>query len=499
LLALHLPALVAVGLVDGDGAGRIAAAVVGPLACLWVGTRLRGRAAPVVVTTGLVLCSGALVELADGAPEAHVHPLVLLAFVAVYQDWLPFVWAAVFGVALTAFVAEAPWPWTTAYAGAVVVACTGHVLVWLATDAEQRRSAALAAELARTQSQVEARESVSELFVNLARRNQALLDRQIDLIVSMQEREADPDQLAELFQLDHLATRIRRNAESLLVLSGEEPARRWGRPVAIADVARAAIAEVEEYRRTDIAVDESSALAGRAVADVAHLLAELVENGLQFSPPDCRVRLASAPRPDGGCVLTVEDRGIGLPPADLAAANELLARPPEVDLRLSKRLGFHVVGRLAARYQLRVSLGPTPGGGVTATVVVPPALLSPPEPAVTAPPPPPAPPPPVVRAPGQLRFTTPSLPTVAGRVLTSPAAARPPARPPAPVAAGTDALPRRVPQASINPAILTGEPLAPVAVAGAATTEPRSPEELRATLSRFQEAQARGRKEAGEG
>ena len=308
-----------------------------------------------------------------------------------------------------------------------MVAGFAQVLVWRATENEHGKSIRLARDLARAQVQIEARESVSELFVNLARRNQALLDRQINLLVAMEERQADPDELAELFQLDHLATRIRRNAESLLVLSGEEPARRWGRPVPMAEVVRAAIAEVEDFRRADMDVDEGVAVAGRAVADLAHLLAELVENGLQFSPPESRVRVTSRLRPDGACVIVVEDHGIGMSDADLTAANDLLAHPPEVDLRLSKRLGFHVVARLAARYRMSVRLSATPGGGVTVGVSLPDDLVAreeapiaatetdeaTTEPAATTPAP-------VMAPPRGARPAMPVVPTVAGRPLVDP-------------------------------------------------------------------------------
>lgn len=241
-----------------------------------------------------------------------------------------------------------------AHGAALVAAACGQVLSWRANDAEQRRSAQLAAALARAETQAEERASIGELFVHLARRNQSLLDRQIGLLVQMEEQEADPDALDRLFRLDHLATRIRRNAESLLVLSGEDPPRRWGRPVALADVVRAAVSEVEDYRRTEVAIDDGVGVVGRAVADLAHLVAELVENGLQFSPPETRVRIANLRRPDGGCELRIEDRGIGMAAADRDAANDLLASPPEVDLRVAKRLGLHVVSRLAVRYGVRV-------------------------------------------------------------------------------------------------------------------------------------------------
>lgn len=518
LLGLHVPALAAFGAWRGFGVLELLVAVIGPAALAWVGDSAHDRRlGSAAVAVGLAVSSGVLLHLSDGAAEARFHVFVVVVVVALYQDWVPLFLVTVIGAAPLPWHGGDPGPKPIVHAAAVVAACVGQVLVLRATQREERKNARLAAELARTQSEVEARESASELFINLARRNQALLDRQINLVVAMQEREADPDQLAELFALDHLATRIRRNAESLLVLSGEESPRRWGRPVALADVVRAGIAEVEDYRRADVVVDEAVAVTGRAVADIAHLLAELVENGLQFSPPDTRVRVASTPRADGGCTLTVEDRGIGLPAVDLAGANELLARAPEVDLRLSKRLGLHVISRLAARYGMRVTLAATAGGGTTATVVIPADLLAPAEPVATAP------------ASASTKPRRPALvATVAGRPLAAPTrpiiepalvpptsrrrimAAAPiavpdptPALPAVAAAAAASAqvpapggLPRRVPQASLHPQILSGTGPAPVVPAVPDGARRRSPDEIRSALSRFQAGQQRGREEA---
>ena len=170
--------------------------------------------------------------------------------------------------------------------------------------------------------------------------------------------------LEELFRLDHLATRIRRNAESLLVLSGDDLARRWGKPVPLADVVRAAAAEVEDYRRVEVLVNDHLEVTGRAVADLAHLLAELIENATTFSPPTSEVRVRShlTPGESGAIVVSIEDSGIGMLEDELTRANALLAEAPEVDLGRSTMLGFHVVARLAKRYGLRVRLAPTPGG-----------------------------------------------------------------------------------------------------------------------------------------
>jgi len=224
------------------------------------------------------------------------------------------------------------------------------------------------------------------MLVNLARRNQSLLYRQLEIINQLEDQERDPDALAELFRLDHLATRIRRNAESLLVLSGEGPPRVWSEPVLLLDVVRATIAETEDLDRVAFYLNERLAVAGHTVTDLTHLLAELVENAVRFSPPEASVIIRVRPYPasPGAHVLTVEDCGIGMRPEDLAAANELLANPREIDLSVSRRLGLHVVARLAERHGISVSLLPTPGSGVTAVVVLPSALFAelPPEPAV---------------------------------------------------------------------------------------------------------------------
>ncbi len=259
----------------------------------------------------------------------------------------------------------------------LAVVAAAHRVLWRATQkdhqTDQARRESLVAELAIAEAQVRQREAESSLFVHLAGRNQSLLDHQIGQLVELEQSEPDPDRLAELFRLDHLATRMRRNAESLLVLSGEETARRWGRSVPLADVVRAAVAEVEDFTRVSIVIDENVSLAGRAVADVAHLLAELLENALMYSPPETRVTVRNqlARSGDRACLIAIEDRGIGMSEDAMRAATDLLANPPDVGLEPTSRLGFHVVGRLAKRYHVEASLVSTPGGGVTALVRLP--------------------------------------------------------------------------------------------------------------------------------
>jgi hypothetical protein len=204
-----------------------------------------------------------------------------------------------------------------------------------------------------------------------------MLYRQLEIINQLEESEQDPDALAELFTLDHLATRVQRNAESLLVLSGEPPARVWRDPVPLHDVVRAAIAETEDLERVSVLVDDRPAIAGHSVTDVTHLIAELTENAVRFSPPDTRVRIGMRPdqRRPGGALLTIEDWGIGMKPDDLTTANFILAEAPEIDLAVAQRLGFHVVARLGARHGIQVSLSPTPGSGITAVVALPAELF----------------------------------------------------------------------------------------------------------------------------
>ena len=270
---------------------------------------------------------------------------------------------------------EHPWRWSLIHGGAVLAASVGVVLFWKNTEEEQNRSLALTKQL--TDAEISRRRFTSELLVNLARRNQNLLYRQLDLLNDLEDKERDPDALADLFRLDHLATRIRRNAENLLVLSGEESPRTWREPVALADVMRAAIAEIEDLDRVDESVDEMLSVSGRSVADLTHLFAELLENAVHFSPPGVTVVVRSRPQPaaTGTQLVTIEDWGVGMTPAELAEANEILRHPREVDLSVSQRLGLHVVARLAQRYGISVELTGPPGGGVTAVATLPPSVF----------------------------------------------------------------------------------------------------------------------------
>lgn len=219
------------------------------------------------------------------------------------------------------------------------------------------------------------RKGISDIFVNLARRNQTLLDRQIQFIDRLEENEQDPDQLENLFRLDHLATRMRRNAESLLVLAGAEAPRRRARDVELTDVIRVAVGEVEDFHRVSLVALEEATAVGLAAVDIAHLLAELMENGTQYSPPEWTVDVVGHRGTDGSYVISVTDHGVGMTADRIVDANSLLASPPPVGLALSRSLGFVVAGTLANRHGISVRLAPSASGGIAAEVVLPPSLL----------------------------------------------------------------------------------------------------------------------------
>jgi len=218
------------------------------------------------------------------------------------------------------------------------------------------------------------RRGLSEVFLNIARRSQTLLHRQLALLDKMERHTTDPDELGDLFRVDHLATRMRRHAEDLVVLAGAAPGRGWRVPVPMIDVIRGAVSEVEDYPRVNIVAVEPAAVAGRAVADVIHLLAELIENATSFSPPHTKVHVAGQAVPNG-YAIEIEDRGLGMPPEAIAEANQRLSEPPEFDPANSARLGLFVVAQLGARHGVRVQLRPSPYGGVTAVALLPTALI----------------------------------------------------------------------------------------------------------------------------
>jgi signal transduction histidine kinase len=372
--------------------------------------------------------------------------------------------------------------------------------------------------------QAELRNGVRDLFLGLARRNQALVHRQLTVLDEIERRENDPQELSELFKVDHLATRMRRNAENLIVLSGSVPGRRWRNPVPFVDVVRGAVAEVEDYTRVSVLPIDAAALAGRAVSDVIHLLAELIENAASFSPPYTMVNVGGQ-KVANGFVVEIEDRGLGMKDDELVSANELVRHPPEFNLSSTARLGLFVVGRLAERHNIDVKLRRSPYGGTTAIVLIPSTLVVSDQEAggpVTADPVPSSPPAPIPVGGGKRDDAeTQSLPVVEQRpeldrrprayqplraapppvdqVEAPPPAAMPsqpaqpvqPAQPPAEPAPKLtpSGLPWRVRQASLA-APLREEPPASADPAGGLG---RSPDETRNMMASYQAATRRGR------
>jgi signal transduction histidine kinase len=333
ILLICLAALLTTALVAGHGLWTTVLALVPGLICLvgsrsWADTRGREWLAGGGVAYGLI----AAVTLSRGTAETHLLFLIVIAFVA---------------------------------------ACAAVLLFASRALLEHERTQALTTALA--EAEINRRKLASEVLATLDRRNQSLLYRQLDIINRLAERERDPDALAELLRLDHLATRIRRNSESLLVLTGEEPPSTWSEPVPLLDVVRDAIAETEDLERVAFSLDARLALLGQAAPDVTHLLGELIENAVRFSPPQASAIVRIRPHQPmlGAHVLTIEDSGIGIRPDELKAANQLLAWPREVDLAATRRLGLHVVSRLAARHGIHVLLSRSPGSGVTASVALP--------------------------------------------------------------------------------------------------------------------------------
>jgi len=322
--------------------------------------------------------------------------------------------------------------------------------------------------------QAELRRSVRDVFLSLARRTQALVHRQLTLLDSMERREEDADKLEELFRVDHLATRMRRNAENLIVLSGSTPGRTWRRDVPMVDVVRGAIAEVEDYTRVTVAPIGQVSLAGRAVADVIHLLAELIENALSFSPPHTTVQVKGQ-FVANGYVLEIEDRGLGMSDDERAAANERITEHPEFRLSSTVRLGLYVVSRLTERTGIRVHLKESPYGGSTAVVLIPRELVVPGDEATD----------PDLRSSGRLAA---AVPAASDTVETLPLAAaagpgraverRSTVRAVAPVAATARSEPVPAPDGD-TPATATGAtpPTAPTTATAASAGRPAGPVE----------------------
>jgi signal transduction histidine kinase len=365
--------------------------------------------------------------------------------------------------------------------------------------------------------QANLRKGVNQVFLNLSLRNQSLLHRQLSMLDSMERAASEPAALEELFRLDHLTTRMRRHAEGLIILSGATPGRGWRDPVPVVDVLRAAVAEVEDYVRVDVVSESGDSIVGPAVNDVIHLMAELIENATSFSPPNTQVEVR-ADAVGTGFAVEVEDRGLGLTPPELAAINERLASPPEFDLANSDQLGLFVVGQLAARHGIKVTLRESPYQGIRAIVVMPHSIIVPAAGAddpVTgdlrpATPLPAAPPPEPIanRARASVfsptgRHRLPSEPPAAEAAPepVTPAESSAPAGPARAAPASTDeeagrthlGLPVRVRQASIAPQLRTDAPESTGLAPARPSLEIRSPEHARSLMAALQEGWRQGR------
>ncbi|MBV9380732.1 MAG: nitrate- and nitrite sensing domain-containing protein [Streptosporangiaceae bacterium] len=215
------------------------------------------------------------------------------------------------------------------------------------------------------------RGNVSAMFISLSRRSVPLIERLARMIDSMELAEDDPDRLSDLFSMDHLVTRMRRNSENLLVLAGEEPVRKWGEPVPLADVVRAATSEIEQYSRVQLNIQPAIVVSGQAAADVVHLLAEIIENATIFSPRDTPVHISGHELTSGGVLLEVKDAGIGIPPSRLSQINWRLDNPPLIDVSVSQHMGLFAVSRLAARHGVRIRLRAATPKGLSALVWLP--------------------------------------------------------------------------------------------------------------------------------
>jgi signal transduction histidine kinase len=215
------------------------------------------------------------------------------------------------------------------------------------------------------------RNSFNAMFVSLSRRSQSLIERLAHLIDSLEQDEGDPDRLSNLFSMDHLVTRMRRNSENLLLLAGHEGARKWSEPVSLMDVARAATSEIEQYSRVTLTIQPGIAISGSAVSDIVHLLAEIIENATVFSARHTPVHVSARELATAGVLIEVSDSGVGIPPSRLSDINSRLDKPPVIDVSVSRHMGLFAAGRLAERHGVRVQLQSRSPQGLTAMIWLP--------------------------------------------------------------------------------------------------------------------------------
>jgi signal transduction histidine kinase len=396
VLGLHIPALFLMSLLLGRGLVFTAYLLLPTIILLGSSqaTRSWRRLSSVLNTAGLTYCSIALVVISQGAIEAHFHFFIMIGLIALYQDWVPLgvnigitVISHGLGTALQANLIfnhpaaqQNPWLWAGIHGVAVLVAYAGVVAFWGITEDDQNDRVELTRRLteARAAQQAAALEDINAVFLNIAHRSQAIVHRQLQVLDKAERAEEDPDQLGLLFQLDHLTTRERRNAENLIILGGGQPGRQWRNPVPLLELVRSAASETEQYTRVALGRMPKMMVAGRAVGDLIHLIAELLDNATSFSPPDARIDVRGN-RVGKGVVLEIEDQGLGIEPERMAQLNEMLRSDSNIGPSAKSqdwRLGLFVVSRLARRHGINVTLVESAYGGVRAIALVPMTLLT---------------------------------------------------------------------------------------------------------------------------
>ena len=332
--------------------------------------------------------------ISNGTIEAHFHFFIMIGLIALYQDWVPLgvnigltVISHGLGSALQANLIfnhpaaqQNPWLWAGIHGVAVLVAYAGVVAFWGITEDDQNDRVELTRRLteARAAQQAAALEDINAVFLNIAHRSQAIVHRQLQVLDKAERAEEDPDQLGLLFQLDHLTTRERRNAENLIILGGGQPGRQWRNPVPLLELVRSAASETEQYTRVALGRMPRMMVAGRAVGDLIHLIAELLDNATSFSPPDARIDVRGN-RVGKGVVLEIEDQGLGIEPERMEQLNEMLRSDSNIGPSAKSqdwRLGLFVVSRLARRHGINVTLVESAYGGVRAIALIPMTLLT---------------------------------------------------------------------------------------------------------------------------